>query len=257
MSVSMRVNESSQRPVVEMRAISKAFGHVQALDRVNFEVYPGEIVALVGDNGAGKSTLVKILCGVYREDVGEILIDGEVVEIDEPSVAQSLGIATVFQELELVDNRDVAANIYLGIEPMRGFFIDFKKMHVDAKAVLSTLHIEMPSTELPVALLSGGQRQAVAIARALVRGGRVLLLDEPTASLGVEQTGEVNRLVENLKQQGLGVVFISHNLAHVCDVADRVIVLRHGRRVGTRTVQESSPDEILRLITGVTRGEVC
>ena len=256
MSDSASVNESGQQPVVQMKEISKAFGHVQALDRVDFEVYPGEVVALVGDNGAGKSTLIKILCGVYSKDTGQIVMDDQVVDIGEPSVAQELGIATVFQELQLVDNRDVASNIYLGREPMRWIFINYKKMHDDAQGVLHELGIDMPSTKVLAAHLSGGQRQAVAIARALVRGGRVMLLDEPTASLGVEQTAEVYRLLEDLRQRDIGVVFITHNLLHVFDVADRIIVLRHGQRVGTRTKDESSLEEIVGLITGAIRGTV-
>lgn len=243
--------------ILEMKGISKAFGHVQALDNVDFELYPCEVLALVGDNGAGKSTLVKILSGVYTKDEGEIKIDGQHVEIHTPSDAQHCGISTVYQDLALVDVCDVGSNIYLGLWPRRfGFLIDFPKMYTQAREVLDTLRITMPSVRVNAGELSGGQRQAVAIARALARGERIFLLDEPTAALGVEQQAKVNELIANLKAHGKSIVVISHNLEHVFEVADRVVVLRRGRRVGTRLKAKTTKEEIVGLITGAVPGDV-
>ena len=249
--------ETNGSPILEMKGISKAFGHVQALDMVDFELYPSEVLALVGDNGAGKSTLIKILSGVYTRDEGKIMIDGERVEIHTPSDAQHCGISTVYQDLALVDVCDVGTNIYLGLWPRRfGFLINFPKMYAQAREVLGTLRIDMPSVRVNVGDLSGGQRQAVAIARALARGERIFLLDEPTAALGVEQQAKVTELIADLKAHGKSIVVISHNLEHVFAVADRVVVLRHGRRVGTRFKTNTSKEEIVGLITGAVRGDV-
>ena len=245
------------KPILEAKGLSKAYGHVQALDNVDFELYPSEVVALIGDNGAGKSTLVKILSGVYHKDSGEIYVEGRLVEFHGPIDAQRIaGISTVYQDLALVDVRDVASNIYLNIEPLRfGLFIDYRKMYADAAEVISRLRITMPSVKVNVGELSGGQRQAVAIARALARGNRIFLLDEPTAALGVEQQEKVNQLIRDLKQQGHSVVLISHNLEHVFTVADRLIVMRRGRRVGTRLKDQTTKEEIVSLITGALKGD--
>ncbi len=244
-------------PILEARGISKAFGHVQALKNVDFELYPAEVVALIGDNGAGKSTLVKILSGVYRKDSGQILVEGQPVEFHGPVDAQRLGgISTVYQDLALVNVRDVASNIYLNIEPTRfGIFINFKKLYADAQEILHRLKIDLPSVKVNVGELSGGQRQAVAISRALARGRRIFLLDEPTAALGVEQQDKVNQLILDLKAHGSTVVVISHNLEHVFKVADRLIVFRRGRRVGTRLKSETTKEEIVGLITGAIKGD--
>jgi ABC-type sugar transport system ATPase subunit len=246
----------NDRPILDMKGISKAYGHVQALDKVDFEMYGGEVLALVGDNGAGKSTLIKIISGVYTKDEGEIRIDGEHVEIHTPADAQRCGISTVYQDLALVDVCDVGSNIYLGLWPRRmGFLIDFPKMYAQAREVLGTLRIDMPSVRVNVGELSGGQRQAVAIARALARGERIFLMDEPTAALGVEQQAKVNALIADLKAHGKTVVVISHNLEHVFEVADRVVVLRRGHRVGTRFKARTTKEEIVGLITGAVRGD--
>src|SRR5258705_5959138 len=204
-------------PLLEAKGISKAFGYVQALDNVDFELYPSEVVALIGDNGAGKSTLVKILSGVYRKDSGHIFIEGKPVEFHGPVDAQRLaGISTVYQDLALVDVRDVGSNIYLNIEPTYlGIFINFRKMYADATEIINRLRITLPSVKVNVGELSGGQRQARAIARGLARGQRIFLLDEPTAALGVEQQEKVNQLIADLKRHGKTVVVISHNLEHV------------------------------------------
>lgn len=248
----------SCRPILEVKGLSKAFGHVQALDKVDFELYPSEVVALIGDNGAGKSTLVKILSGVYHKDTGQIYVNGEPVDVHTPTDAQyKLGISTVYQDLALVDVRDVACNIYLGVEPVwLKIFINFPKLYADARKVLDMLRIDLPSVKVNVGELSGGQRQAVALARALARGRRIFLLDEPTAALGVEQQAKVTHLISDLKQQGKTVMVISHNLEHVFTVADRLIVLRRGQRVGTRNKTETTKEEIVGLITGAIQGDV-
>lgn len=239
-----------------MKSVSKAFGHVQALASVDFEVYPSEVLALVGDNGAGKSTLIKILSGAYQADSGQVFLDGKQVTIRNPHDAQSYGIATVYQDLALVDCRDIASNIYLGREPTRGFFVNKKKMLADSEAVLRTLKTTLPSAGVTVGFLSGGQRQAVAIARAVARSGRIIVMDEPTAALGVEESQKVNLLIQDLKASGSSVVVISHNLAHVFSVADRIIVLRHGRRVGSRLKEDTTMEEIVSIITGAKQGDI-
>lgn len=247
---------SAQKPVIEMKGISKAFGHVQALDEVDFELYPSEVVGLVGDNGAGKSTLIKILSGAYKKDKGEIYIDGKPVEIGSVTDAQMCGISTVYQDLALVDLRDVASNVYLGREPLRlGIFVNFRKMFADARKVLEILRINMPSVRVNVGELSGGQRQAVAIARALSRGERIFLMDEPTAALGVEQCAKINELITDLKTHNKSIVVITHNLEHIFEVADRIMVLRRGQRIGTRVKKDTTKEEIVGLITGAILGE--
>jgi ABC-type sugar transport system ATPase subunit len=213
---------------------------------------------LIGDNGAGKSTLVKILSGVYHMDEGQIYVEGKPVEFHGPVDAQRMaGISTVYQDLALVDVRDVGSNIYLNIEPTwLGIFINFRKLYADARDVINLLRIDLPSVKVNVGELSGGQRQAVAIARALARGQRIFLLDEPTAALGVEQQAKVTQLIADLKQSGKTIMVISHNLEHVFTVADRLVVLRHGRRVGTRIKSQTTKEEIVGLITGAVKGDV-
>jgi ABC-type sugar transport system ATPase subunit len=223
---------------------------VQALDDVDFTLYPGEVVGLVGDNGAGKSTLIKILAGVYSSDAGEIFINGEKVSIRDPLDAQELGIATVYQDLQLVDCRDVASNIYLGREPMRGIIVNRRKMWDDAEAILGTIRMRMPSVKVMVGDLSGGQRQAVAIARSLSRGERIFLMDEPTAALGVAETEKVMALIAELKTEGAGIVVIAHNLTHIFEVADRICVLRHGRVVQDCRKLDTTREDIVGHIVG-------
>ncbi len=254
----IEASADDRHPILEAKGISKAFGHVQALDNVDFELYPAEVVALVGDNGAGKSTLVKILSGIYRKDSGQIYFEGQPVEIHDPKDAERLaGISTVYQDLALVGVRDVASNIFLNMEPTRlGIFIDFKKLYAEARRVIDVLRIDMPSVKVNVNELSGGQRQGVAISRALARGRRIFILDEPTAALGVEQQHKVNDLILNLKAEGKTILVISHNLEHVFTVADRMIVMRRGKRVGTRLISETSREEIVGLITAAIPGDV-
>ncbi len=246
----------NSRPLLEVRNVSKSFGHVQALVDVSFELAAGETVALLGDNGAGKSTLVKILSGVYTADVGGIAMDGRELEIRTPTDALRNGIGTVYQDLAVVDTLDVARNIYLGKIPRRfGFVVDYARMYKDAREVLKLLRVDLPSVRTSVGQLSGGQRQAVAIARTLAQSARIFLMDEPTAALGVAQSAKVNELIDDLKQHGRTVLVISHNMEHVFEVADRLVVLRHGRRVGIRNRSDTNREEIVGLITGAIKGD--
>jgi ABC-type sugar transport system ATPase subunit len=240
-------------PLLEARGISKSFLHVQALDDVDFRVDPGEVVALVGDNGAGKSTLMKTLCGAYQPDAGSIVFDGRPVAMRTPRDAIALGIAVVYQDLALVDHRDVASNVFLGREPTRGAAVDKPRMVREAREVLNNLKVTIPSVQTLVGLLSGGQRQAVAIARAVHQGGRLIFMDEPTAALGVREQAKVLRLIEDLRSRGTAVVVVSHNLQHVFSIADRIVVLRGGRNAGERKKAETTPEDIVRLIVGADR----
>lgn len=242
---------SSRRPVLSLRGVSKGFGAVQALTDIHLDVYPGEVVALVGDNGAGKSTLVKILAGVHPQDTGTIEFDGQEVSIPTPAASRELGIATVFQDLALCDNLDVVSNLFLGREITHGT-LDEEEMEQRSWTLLRQLSARIPSVRIAVASLSGGQRQTVAIARSLIGDPRVVILDEPTAALGVAQTAEVLNLIERLRERGLGVILISHNMADVQAVADRVAVLRLGRNNGDFRVPEVSYEEIISAITGAT-----
>jgi D-xylose transport system ATP-binding protein len=246
----------SATPVLALRGVSKRFGAVQALTEVELEVHPGEVVALVGDNGAGKSTLVKTIAGVHPIDEGVIEWEGNPVSINKPHDAQGLGVATVYQDLALCDNLDVVGNLYLGRELLRHGVIDEVTMEKNSRELLSTLSIRIPSVRIPIASLSGGQRQVVAIARALIGDPKVVILDEPTAALGVEQTAQVLDLVERLRQRGLGVILISHNMADVTAVADTVHVLRLGKNNGSFPVKDTSQETIIAAITGATDNAV-
>ncbi|MER7769517.1 ATP-binding cassette domain-containing protein [Kitasatospora sp. NPDC096140] len=243
-------------PVLALRGVSKRFGAVQALTDVHLEVHAGEVVALVGDNGAGKSTLVKTIAGVHPIDEGTIEWEGQAVSIGRPHDAQALGVATVYQDLALCDNLDVVGNLFLGRELKRFGTLDEVAMEKRARELLDTLSIRIPSVRIPIAALSGGQRQVVAIARALVGDPKIVILDEPTAALGVEQTAQVLDLVERLRDRGLGVILISHNMADVKAVADTVAVLRLGRNNGVFEVANTSHEEIISAITGATENAV-
>jgi D-xylose transport system ATP-binding protein len=238
--------------VLSLAGVNKRFGAVQALTDVHMDVRAGEVVALVGDNGAGKSTLVKIIAGVYQSDDGDITFAGSKVAIHGPSHAQSLGIATVFQDLALCDNLDVVANLFLGQERRLGPVLDEVDMEKEAWRLLRTLSAKIPSVRIPIASLSGGQRQTVAIARSLVGAPKVVMLDEPTAALGVAQTAEVLNLVERLREQNLGVILISHNMADVQAVADRIVVLRLGRNAAEFRTEEASTEDLVAAITGAS-----
>jgi D-xylose transport system ATP-binding protein len=238
-----------------MRGVSKNFGAVAALTDIDLDVGPGEVVAIVGDNGAGKSTLIKVLSGVHAPDAGTISFAGADVSLPTPMAALDLGIATVFQDLALCDNLDVVQNLFLGRE-QRPLRLDEVGMEVRAWELLRQLSAKIPSVRIPIASLSGGQRQTVAIARSLLGEPKLIMLDEPTAALGVAQTAEVLNLVERLRERGLAVVLISHNMEDVKAVADRVVVLRLGRNNGEFVVGQVSTEEIIAAITGATDNAV-
>jgi D-xylose transport system ATP-binding protein len=246
--------------LLSLTGVYKRFGAVQALSDVSFHVDAGEVVALVGDNGAGKSTLVKSIAGVNTIDAGVIEFDGHKVNIHSPSDATRLGIATVYQDLALCDNIDVAGNLFLGREILAGGagrvagWMRQVEMERQATDLLRTLSVKIPDVRIQVASLSGGQRQSVAIARSLLGEPRVVLLDEPTAALGVAQTAQVLELIQRLKDRGLGVVVISHNLADVFAVADRITVLRLGRNGGDFAVADTSQEAVVAAITGLDTG---
>ena len=248
----MTTNAANAAPLVEMRGIHKRYGGVQALAGADFSVYPREIHALVGDNAAGKSSLIKTLSGAAPADEGEIRFDGRPVAIREPRHAKALGIETVYQDLALADNLDIPANIFLGRElmctGMLSPFLDLRRMRDEAGQLLGRLKIRIPDLHQRVRTLSGGQRQCVGIARSVYFNARVIILDEPTAALGVEETRKVLQLVSEMRNQGLAVVMISHNLAHVFDLCDRISVMKTGTVVGSRHVSQTNKEEILRLI---------
>ena len=250
------LSDSGAAPLLELRGVGKRFGAVTALSDVDLVVGPAEVVALVGDNGAGKSTLIKTIAGVHQPDSGEVLVGGKPTRIGSPAAASALGIATVYQDLALCENLDVVANLFLGREqarpPLGGRLrrLSDDAMEAAARNVLAGLSVRIPSLRRPVAGLSGGQRQAVAVARAVQWGSKLVLLDEPTAALGVEQTHMVLDLVTALRSRGLGVLLISHNLADVFAVADRVVVLRQGANAGTFRVVDTSVDTVVAAITG-------
>ncbi len=248
--------EAAQPPVVEreallmLKGICKFFGPLRALDEVDFTIYPGEIQALVGDNGAGKSTLVKVISGAHQADRGQIFYRGRPVTLNGPDDAFALGIATVYQDLALVGTRDVAHNLFIGREPTRWGMVDRRKMEAEAREVIQMLNVDIPSVDALVSNLSGGQRQAVAIGRAVHEGRSILLLDEPTAALGVKESHQMLSLIEKLREQQKAVLIVSHNLLHVFRIADRITVLRGGRIVGSRRKRETTGDEIVKMITG-------
>jgi D-xylose transport system ATP-binding protein len=263
MATPYRTADPGRTPLLAMQGISKRFGAVQALTDVQFDVYADEVVALVGDNGAGKSTLIKVISGIHRADSGTIRWQDREVSISTPNDSAALGIATVYQDLALCDNLDVVANLFLGHElttrggplgPLgsRGPLgvIDEMTMERRAVEVLRRLSVKIPSVRIPIASLSGGQRQSVAVARSVMGDNKVVLLDEPTAALGVAQTHEVLELIKRLRGQGLGVVLISHNLANVFEVADRITVLRLGRWVGTFDARATSHEQLVAYMTG-------
>ncbi len=248
-------------PRLRLTGVNKTYGAVRALTDVSFEVYAGEVVGLVGDNGAGKSTLIKTIAGVQPADTGEIFMDGQPVTISTPQDATRLGIETVYQDLALCDNLDVVGNLYLGREQVRNLIpnvvelLDEVGMEARTNQILKQLDVKIPSVRVPVAALSGGQRQSIAVAKTVLRDPKVVLLDEPTAALGVAQTRQVLNLIRRLRDSGLAVVMISHNLADVFEVADRVIVLRLGRRIGTFDIATSTSEQIVASITGAEFGE--
>lgn len=247
--------EAQAPPVLALRGVSKSFGAVNALSNVELTLRRGEVTALLGDNGAGKSTLVKILSGVHPADEGVVEFDGRPVAISNPTAARDLGIATVYQDLALCDNLDVVANLFLGREQTR-LLLSEELMEERALELLRQLSAKIPSVRTPVAGLSGGQRQTVAIARSLVGEPSVVILDEPTAALGVAQTAEVLNLIEKLRDRGHAVMLITHNMSDVHAVADTAVVLRLGRNNGVFALSDSTPEELVAAITGATDNTV-
>jgi D-xylose transport system ATP-binding protein len=237
-------------PILDCTGVSKSFGAVQALWKVDFDVAAGEVMALVGDNGAGKSTLIKGIAGIYSFDEGEVHFEGKKVSIDGPRDAAALGIEIVYQDLALADNLDVVANMFLGRERLNGVVLDEAGMEGASRKTLDSLSVTtLRSVRQAVAGLSGGQRQAVAVAKAVMWNSKVVILDEPTAALGVAQTRQVLDLVRRLADRGLGVVIVTHNLHDVFEVADRITVLRLGQRVDVFERTESTQQEIVHAIT--------
>ena len=244
-------------PLLELRGITKSFGSVQALIDVDFEVKPGEVMALVGDNGAGKSTLVKCIAGTHTPDSGQMLFEGGEVSIHTPKDASRLGIEVVYQDLALCDNLDVVQNMFLGREVNRFQILNEAPMEQQTAETLKSLAVTtISSIRQPVATLSGGQRQSVAVARAVMWNGKLVILDEPTAALGVAQTEQVLELVRRLGQQGIGVILISHNLHDVFETADRITVLRLGRTVGMFERRSTTQQAIVEAITAGTPTKV-
>ena len=244
-------------PLLELRGITKSFGSVQALTDVDFEVKPGEVMALVGDNGAGKSTLVKCIAGTHMPDSGQMVFEGRNIDIHTPKDAARLGIEVVYQDLALCDNLDVVQNMFLGREVNRFQVLNEAPMEQQTAETLKSLAVTtISSIRQPVATLSGGQRQSVAVARAVMWNGKLVILDEPTAALGVAQTEQVLELVRRLGQQGIGVILISHNLHDVFETADRITVLRLGRTVGVFDRRTTTQQAVVEAITAGTPTKV-
>ncbi|KRE64389.1 MULTISPECIES: ATP-binding cassette domain-containing protein [unclassified Arthrobacter] len=245
----------TQTPALELRGITKRFGHVTALNSVNLTAYAGQVLAVVGDNGAGKSSLIKTISGVYRPDEGTISVDGKERAFHAPSDAKDAGIATVFQDLALVEVLDVATNLFLGQVPRRGPFVDRRKMERESRAFLDELNVTVANVRTPIGMLSGGQRQIVAIARAMRTGGRVVLLDEPTAALGVRETAQAADMIRRLRDRGNAVICVSHDMSLVLDLADQIQVMRLGRVATVRERAQTTMDEVIGFITGAITEE--
>lgn len=246
---------SDMTPLLEVRNLSKSFGAVHALRDLTMHVAAGEVVALAGDNGAGKTTLIKAISGVYKPTSGKVLLEGREVDFASPQEARERGIETIYQDLALADNLTIGANIFLGREPMTkrwGFLpvLDRKKMADAARETMALLDFHVNRLDAPVSNFSGGQRQAVAIGRAVYWNARILIMDEPTAALGVPEQRKVISLIHQLKAQGRGVIFISHNLQDIFAVSDRIVVLRRGVMAGERRIADTTHDEVVKLMIG-------
>jgi ABC-type sugar transport system ATPase subunit len=252
----MSTAEVAKPPILQISNAWKSFGHVSALRGVSISVGPGEVLAIVGDNGAGKSTLVKVIAGVYGIDSGQITVGGDSVVKSDPRLARSRGISTVFQDLAIVETLDIAANVFLG-EPLRRLrlFADRKRMLAQSAEILRDLKIRVPSVRVAAGELSGGQRQGVAIARAVRQDTPIILMDEPTAALGVRETAQVAEIIRTLRSQGKAIIVVCHDLELVFEVADRIQVLRLGQVQGVRRVIDSTRAEIVSLITGAIEAD--
>lgn len=243
----------THNPMVRISHLNKSYGNITALLDVSLDIYAGEILAIVGDNGAGKSTLIKTLSGAVKADSGYIHVADQSYHNLSPVKAIRLGISAVYQDLALVDCRDAVSNIFLGREIVKaGILIDRSKMEKEAGRVLDSLQVNLPSLKTPVGLLSGGQRQGVAVARAIIQGGNVIIFDEPTAAMGVQESGKVIRLMQELARSGMAVVVISHNLHQVFEIAKRICVLRHGQIAAVCNTIDYQPSQIVELIMGAT-----
>ena len=239
-------------PVLKLQDIHKMFSGITAIENFSLEVYPGEIVALVGDNGAGKSTLIKIISGVHSPTSGTISIEGETVTMSNATMARSHGIEVVYQDLALADQQSVYMNMFLGREPVNGFgLLDRRRMIAETDKLVKELDVRIPSAHATIRDLSGGQRQGVAIARATHWASKLILLDEPTAALGVAETAKVEEIVLSLKRRNIGVLIISHSLDQVFRLSDRICVLRRGKQIGVRETAKTDKNEIIAMITGL------
>jgi simple sugar transport system ATP-binding protein len=250
----------SGQPILSAVDLYKHFGGLVAVDRVSLDVHAGEVVGLLGDNGAGKSTLIKMIAGVYQPDGGRLVLNGKPVSFSSPQDARDKGIETIYQDLALCENLDAGANIFLGREPVRRLLVvlravDRRRMLAESRRILDQLDIRIPGLARPIRQMSGGQRQAVAIARAVYWNAQLMIMDEPTAALGVPEQRKVLALVRTLRERGVGVIIISHNLQDVLDVADRIVVMRRGRAVGERAVADTNTSELLGLMIGAERFE--
>lgn len=245
-------------PLIDMRDICISFGGVHAVDHVSVDLFPGEVVGLLGHNGAGKSTLIKILSGAYQADSGEIWVNGEKADIRSPRDARRYNIETIYQTLALADNLDAASNLFLGRELVTPLgFVDDDRMEAETRKILSRLNPNFSKFHAPVKALSGGQRQSVAIARAVYFNARILIMDEPTAALGVKETQMVGELIEQLKSEGIGIFLISHDIHDVLALCDRITVMKNGQLVGTERVEDVTEDDILgMIILGKKPGQV-
>jgi ABC-type sugar transport system ATPase subunit len=243
-------------PLLQAINLSKRFGGLTAVDNVNIDIFPGEVVGLVGDNGAGKSTLIKMISGVYQPNEGEVIFEGKQMTFATPREARDMGIETIYQDLALAENLDASSNIFLGREIKRSHIgglihtLDREKMREESNSILSRLDIRIPSLTQQIRNLSGGQRQAVAIARTIYWNAKMVIMDEPTAALGVSEQRKVLKLVRTLAEQGIPVIIISHNMQDVFAVSDRIVVLRRGKKVGELQADKTTPDGVVSLMVG-------
>ena len=249
---------TSTQPILSAVEVSKHFGGLVAVDHVSLDVYPGEVVGLLGDNGAGKSTLIKMISGVFHPDGGRLMLHGKDVSFSSPQEARDAGIETIYQDLALCENLDAGSNIFLGREPVRSTLgilrsVNRDRMLDESRRILNQLDIRIPGLSRPIRQMSGGQRQAVAIARAVYWNARLMIMDEPTAALGVPEQRKVLALVRTLRERGVGIIIISHNLQDVLEVADRVLVMRRGRGVGERLISDTNTSELLGMMIGAER----
>jgi ABC-type sugar transport system ATPase subunit len=249
-----------RQPILRAVDLYKHFGGLVAVNQVSLDVYPGEVIGLVGDNGAGKSTFIKMVSGVLRPDGGQIFLDGNEITFASPMEARGRGIETIYQDLALCENLDATVNIFLGREPVHKFLgladvVDRRSMLKESRKVLDQLDIQIPNLRRPIRQMSGGQRQSVAIARAVYWNARLMIMDEPTAALGVAEQRKVLALVHTLRERGVPVLIISHNMQDVFAVADRIVVMRRGRKVGERAAKSTSTDELVSLMVGTAAGD--